>query len=203
MIQKIQNNKGSSHIIRVWSYMFLICFISFMIDVISLCTVSVVTSYEAAYYAEKLSIQGGAIGDKKLYPSIAETQNPNTSNACFRYQAPCNGCLTNGDISNKITKTMGYFNVTPQEWSAKIVSDKAGTTNIHASGASTSYRKVYDYMDTVTFVLTTRWQPRILRWLWPQGDMNIVREVPMIIEYIPGINPNDAICRNSWNSGST
>ena len=66
MLQKLKsNNHGSIPITRVICYFFLICVLAFTLDVIVVMAQNVVTSYEAAYYAEKISIQGGLIGDSK------------------------------------------------------------------------------------------------------------------------------------------
>lgn len=200
MFQKLKNNNnGNIEITRVICYFYLIVCIAFVLDIIVVIGQNVVTSYEAAYYAEKVSIQGGLIGDEMEYPSIAEVKKT-SGNACYNYKKPCTSCLRNNDITKRISTTLGYFGVAANEWAGYL---QAGgeTTMFHskmnqASGGDK--RKVYDYMSTATFIISSDWQPIFAKYLWAEDFYTIEKYVPIVIEYIPQVDRNDEACKNLY-----
>ena len=204
MLQKLKsNNHGSIPITRVICYFFLICVLAFTLDVIVVMAQNVVTSYEAAYYAEKISIQGGLIGDSKSYPSVNETRGNNNLGACGNRKKPCTSCLTNSEITQRISKTLGYFRVTKNEWQGSIEIDGRQTI-FHSKvnqTAGVSSRRPMNYMDTATFQLTSEWRPIFAKWLWFKESYNIDKEVPIVIEYIAQVNKDDPACKNAYLSG--
>lgn len=202
MFKKLKNNNnGNIEITRVICYFYLIICIAFVLDIIFVIGQNVVTSYEAAYYAEKISIQGGLVGDKAFYPSIAEVKKMNGANACYTYQKPCeNSCLPNGTITERISTTLGYFGVAPNEW-AGYLQGGGETTVFHSKmnqATGGDKRKVYDYMSTATFIISSDWQPIFAKYLWAEDFYTIEKYVPIVIEYIPQVNPNDDACKNLY-----
>ena len=198
MLQKLKNNNnGSVEITRVICYFYLVCVIAFVLDIVVVIGQNVVTSYEAAYYAEKVSIQGGLLGDTREYPSVNEVNGTN-GNACYNYKKPCSGCLTNSVMASRITKTLGYFGVSNTEWEGKLEA-KGSTTVFKTRGNQTagmSSRKPLNYMTTATFILSTDWNPIFAKWLWGKESYTIEKYVPLVIEYIPGPDPTDTACKN-------
>lgn len=172
MLKKIKNNnKGVIYVLRVLSYLLLIILISFMIDTIILITQNIVTSYEAAYYAEKISIQGGPLGGDYILhgPSSIE----------------CQKCMINSDFSFRISKTMKLLGVSPSDWEASIIDTDNREFFIHKDGSSTNNRIGFEYMEIGTFSLKTVYRPKILTWLWPGRPYTIEKKVPFVVEHIP------------------
>ena len=190
MIQKLKNNNnGNVEIIRVLSYFFMVVFIAFVLDIIVVMAQNVVTSYEAAYYAEKVSIQGGLLGKDMKYPSVAEAKKLNNVGECLTYQKPCTSCLVNSDMTDRISKTLGYFGVSASEWEGAIQGIN-GKKTFHSKlnqTAGVETRSVYDYMSTITFMLSTDWQPMFSKFLWGKSKYTISKHVPIVIEYIPQV----------------
>lgn len=198
MLKKLKNNNtGAIAISRVICYLFLIMFIAFTLDLLIVMTQNVVTSYEAAYYAEKISIQGGLLGEEMRYPSINEVRG--TTNACGAYQKACTSCLTNADIIKRISKTMGYFGVRDNEWGASFETEgkEAKFQEKGAVGDGSSIRLVSNYMNTGTFKLSTDWKPKFAKFIFAVGGKTtypIDKHVPIIMEYIPQTDWNDSTC---------
>lgn len=199
MLKKLKgNNNGNIEITRVICYFYLIVCIAFVLDIVVVMGQNVVTSYEAAYYAEKISIQGGLLGDVMEYPSIAEAKKLGTGNACYNYRKPCTSCLINSNMTKRISKTLGYFGVSPGEWSGYLVSNGERTVFHSKMNQATGVtnRKVYDYMSTATFVLSSDWQPIFAKYLWGEDNYVIDKYVPIVIEYIPQVDKNNPACSN-------
>lgn len=199
MLQKLKNNNnGNIEITRVICYFYLIVCIAFVLDIIVVIGQNVVTSYEAAYYAEKVSIQGGLLGDVMEYPSIAEAKRAGNGNACYNFRKPCTSCLINSDMTKRISKTLGYFGVSSGEWAGYL--ESSGERTIFHSkmnqATGVSNRKVYDYMSTATFIISSDWQPIFAKYLWGKDVYTIDKYVPIVIEYIPQVDRNDPNCKN-------
>ena len=203
MFQKLKNNNnGNIEITRVICYFYLIVCIAFVLDIVVVIGQNVVTSYEAAYYAEKVSIQGGLLGAEVnkvvYYPSIAEAKGLGNGNACYNYQKPCTTCLSNSKMSERITNTLGYFGVSSGEWSGYLES-AGGRDMFHSKmnpAAGLNNRAVYDYMSTATFIISSEWRPIFAKYLWGKDVYVIDKYVPIVIEYIPQVDKNDPTCKN-------
>ena len=200
MFQKLKNNNnGNIEITRVICYFYLIVCIAFVLDIIVVIGQNVVTSYEAAYYAEKVSIQGGLLGDTMNYPSIAEAKRiGGGGNVCYQFQKPCTSCLINSDMTKRISKTLGYFGVSSGEWAGYLESNGERTIFHSKMNQATGVtnRKVYDYMSTATFIISSDWQPIFAKYLWGKDVYTIDKYVPIVIEYIPQVDRNDPNCKN-------
>lgn len=172
MLKKLKNNnKGEIYFGRVICYLLLVVAIAFMLDVVVMLTQNVVTSYEAAYYAEKVSIQGGILGQERKLPGPSEKA--------------CTSCLVNSDFSQKISETFGYFGISADDWQASIIDTNDIQYFIHDNGNSTRTRYTFDYMDVGTFNLTTEFRPRFASFLWGSRNYLIKKSVPFVVESIP------------------
>lgn len=205
MLKKIKNdNTGSIYITRTICYFLLVIVLGFTLDVIVVLAQNVVTSYEAAYYAEKISIQGGLLGndEDKRYPSINEVKNT-SGNACYDYKPACQGCLKNSDIGSKMSETFGYFGINNNEWHGELfINGNPVVIHSRTSGGSVDGKRVVsDYMSTATFKVSTDWQPIFAKWMWGKREFIIDKEVPIIIEYIAQIDKNDPACIGSMYGG--
>ncbi len=213
MLKKLKNdNTGSTQVLRAVCYLILVIVLAFTLDIIVVLAQNVVVSYEAAYYAEKISIQAGLLGndDTLRYPSINEVSG-GSGNACYDYQPICNGCLKNKDIGSNIGKTLGYFGVNDYSWQADAtIGGSKVVIHSRTSGNDISPRRVVGkYMSTGTFKLSTDWRPIFSKWiaffgniLWKTDTPYVIdKEVPLIIEYIPQVNKNDPNCVSGWYEG--
>jgi hypothetical protein len=166
-----KNNKGDIYFLRVICYLLLVVCIAFMLDVVILLTQNIVTSYEAAFYAEKVAIQGGLLGDSHTLPGPSAK--------------PCTGCLINADFSERISKTFGYFGISADDWDANITDMNNVEHYVHKFGNSTIVRYTFDYMNVGVFNLTTEFKPRFSTFLWGSKTYLIKKSVPFVVEHIP------------------
>jgi len=172
MLKKIKNNnKGEIYFARVVCYLLLVVCIAFMLDVVIMLTQNVVTSYEAAYYAEKVSIQGGILGQQPILPGPSAKH--------------CTSCLVNADFSREISETFGYFGITKSDWTASVTDNSNVQHFIHDNGNSTMTIYTFDYMNVGTFTLVTEFRPRFSTFLWGSKQYLITKSVPFVIENIP------------------
>lgn len=203
MLQKLKNdNTGTIYISRVVCYFIIVCVLGFTLDVIVVLAQNVVTSYEAAYYAEKISIQGGLLGEERAYPSVNEVNNT-AGDTCYDYKKPCTSCLLNEEVGSRMNRTFKYFNINQNEWQSELVVDNSATV-IHSrvSGNGVQQRRVaLGYMSTAVFKVSTDWEPMFAKWIWGQTKFAIDKEVPIIIEYIPQVDSNDPTCVSKWYGG--
>lgn len=171
-MDKLKNNKAMITLNRVISYFILVIVLFFGIDICLFLTQSVVTSYQTAYYAEKISIQGGLLGRENILPGPINSQKT------------CNSCYTNSDISKTFGQTMENFGLTPYDWSIALIDSDGAKTWVHRNGTTVNPNQKlrFDYMSVNEIAITTKFTPKVSGFLW--RGANISKQITFVSEYI-------------------
>lgn len=180
--KKIKNNKASISFIRVLCYLIFIPIFAFSLDMCLLFAQTVTTNFQTAYLAEKISVQGGLIGDTKVLPGPINSLSG------------CTTCYTNPEISQTAYDTFVKFGLTTGDFEIFLYQEQAGNvpvfakaTNISANGSyGPNYKLRYDYMELGKLTLTTYFTPKISNFFWILKDEKIAisKTVPFVSEYI-------------------
>ena len=166
------NNIGSITYNRVLCYWIMVMVLFFGVDMCILVTQSVVTSYQTAYYAEKLSVQGGLIGAEKILPGERNSAKE------------CNSCLTNEEISTSFGSTMENFGLTSFDWLIALDDETDNRTWIHSNGQTQNknLKLRLRYMSVNEIYVASKFTPMVSGWMW-DGTL-IEKEIAFISEYV-------------------
>ena len=154
-----KNNKGTSNITRVLSYLLLFILFAFSLDVIFLLGQTLVVGYNSNYIANKLMVQGGLVGDTKRDEGSAEA-------SMYFY-----GVASNKEIITSTNRLFKAFGINENDWAMEVDGKTlymAGTPN-YTVKSNLNYGEVAD--------LTTRFK---FRWRFTgemlPGSQNMVFE---------------------------
>lgn len=157
---------------RVTCYFLLVIVLMFGADMCILLTQTIVTSYQTAYYAEKISVQGGLLGNQRVLPGEINSKTQ------------CSSCLTNSDISTTFQQTMGHFGVSTNDWEMAIINEDSSRQWVHQLGTTPNGDKPFrlKYMSVNELYIASRFIPKLSRWLW-DGAL-IQKQITFVSEYI-------------------
>lgn len=166
------NDKAELNITRVICYFILIVVLFFGVDLCILLTQTVVTSYQTAFYSEKISVQGGLLGDRYILPGPI--------NSLTR----CASCYTNADISRTFGQTMSKFGLTPYDWKIGLIDKNENFIWIHNNGVNVDpVRQVrLPYMSLNELYVSTDFIPKVSGFLW--HGTRIQKQITFVSEYI-------------------